>query len=47
MSAQYCNPNQSVVIGSSAPNQMAGSLGWVNVQVRPVDCSVGLGVKMP
>jgi hypothetical protein len=80
MGAQYCNPNQSVVIevidacphnhpsntwwctnqrknhidlscsameGIIGTSQMAGSLGWVNVQVRPVDCSVGLGVKMP
>jgi hypothetical protein len=22
-----------------------GSWGWLNVQVRPVDCSVGVGVK--
>jgi hypothetical protein len=80
MGAQFCNPNQSVVIQviDACPHnhpsntwwctdqrknhidiscsameaiigtgEMAGSLGWVNVQVRPVDCSVGLGAKMP
>ena len=28
------------------PNNV-GSWGWLNVQVRPVDCAVGLGAKTP
>jgi hypothetical protein len=41
--ANHIDLSCSALEAIAAKPTMVGSLGWLDVQVRPVDCSVGLG----